>query len=358
MMEGKCPMMNILKAGFLAGLMAPMAMAQENNLSKQNDRVNSALEELELVTAALDEGLKEGSLSAIQQYDKDAERIIFQQEPDRYLSALKDRYYGYQLFFLVDKSKSKGPSKIRAGSGVEPQTLYIYKRVDDSLQLIKVLPVSTGKEVRPNKFDTREGFTRVQSAQAKYTSRKYGEAMPFSLWFESEYGTAIHQTRPDWCNNKIGSRASAGCIRLCPGSAEEVFNLVKPFVAPAREGFRNLQGLGSNAIVLFEKVSGLPYKMDSGMGTLQAKTINGPEDDDMDPKDRLAYNDIERKTAFQDPPTVIEGLPVFVRIIDASNNPEKRQELNDIIADPTKGFQKYFVPFDIEAVKSKLIPSI
>lgn len=349
--------MKLLKAGILVGLIAPMAMAQYANSSQKEDRVNSALEELEEMTGLWNESLKEGEHGKIQQYDTDAERIIFRDEPDRYLNALKDRYYGYQLFFLVDKSKSKGPSNIRAGSGAEPQTLYIYKRVNDSLQLIKALPVSTGKEVRPNKFDTREGFTRVQSAQAKYTSKKYGEAMPYSLWFESEYGTAIHQTRPDWCNSKIGSRASAGCVRLCPGSAEEVFNLVKPYVAPPREGFRNSQGLGSNAIVLFEKKTGLPYKMDSGMGTLHAKTIKAPNYDDLDARD-LSLDNTEREIVFQDPPTVIEGLPVFVRIIDGSNDPAKRQELNDIIADPTKGFQKYFVPFDVEAVKSKLIPSI
>lgn len=349
--------MNILKAGILVGLMAPMAMAQENNFSSAPGQTDKelALTELEWLTGEWNKSLNEAWLNDAKQADQDAKRIDFQTDPKRYFSALKDRYYGYKLFFLVDKSKSKGPSTLRVGKGVEPQTLYIYERVGDELQLIKAFPVSTGKESAPGSSDTREGFTRIQSAMAGYKSKKYGTAMAYSLWFESEYGTAIHETTPESCQ-KIGTRASAGCIRLCPGTSHEVFNLVMDKVGLKRvvpddrlgKGADTEIMLGKDAIVFFHRKKGLPYKMDSGFGTVNATRVKSPNHNEM----------AEVRTVFQEPPTVIEGFPVFVRIIDDTNSPEKRQELNDIIANPTKGFQKYFVPFDIEAVKSKLIPSI
>ncbi|MFN8944208.1 MAG: L,D-transpeptidase, partial [Pseudobdellovibrionaceae bacterium] len=158
-----------------------------------------------------------------------AEEIFQHTDMANYLKAVEDPYYGYQVFIVVDKSKSNGRTIQRSGNQRQPQTMYVYRRNGDQVELILTAPVSTGRELTPGQHDTREGYMRVQSAQRGYRSVKYGEAMPFSLWFESEYGTAIHQTRTNWCRDHIGTRASAGCIRLCADVAPGVFDLVTSY---------------------------------------------------------------------------------------------------------------------------------
>lgn len=259
----------------------------------------------------------------IQQYDKDATEVKFNEFPMQYKAAVTDAFYGYQLFMLVDKSVSTKAGKARDGKQRKAQTMYIYTRTNQNqLQLHSVHPVSTGKEPSPKVSDTREGFTRIQSAQATYTSKKYGEAMPFSLWFESEYGTAIHQTLQSRCDSLIGKRASAGCIRLCPGEAEDVFRLVTSGQYPR-----------SSAIVLMDKRTGIPLARGTDKMISQAKDQNGN---------------------YVSLPKVIKGYPVFVRIIDG-NTPEKIKEIEDIIENPTQGFRKYFVPVSKEALEQLTI---
>lgn len=273
-----------------------------------------ALDEFETQIANYFDFLKTDRLISIQQADKDAKPISAINDSLKYNSAISDPYYGYQLFFLVDKTKSKAPSKIRKPGEFAAQTLYIYKRnANNQLDLILTTAVSTGKEITPTTSDTREGYTRIQSAQATYVSRKYGEAMPFSLWFESEYGTAIHQTLQSRCDSLIGARASAGCIRLCPGTAENVFKIATQFPR-------------SSAIVLLDKRNGKPVKYGHNNTTVR---IN--------------------ENLVLDAPKVIEGYPVFVRIIDA-NTDVKKDEIKNLLSNPTDAFKQYFKPVDSEAL--------
>lgn len=303
---------------------APSSHATFSNLSTTEFKTSmvddnpSGNSSEENALAEFESFLENRGLLKVQQYDVDAEKLNFYSSASNqeiYRNTITDPYYGYKIFILIDKSVSARPSKTRNGSVRQPQTMYIYEMDSQSGKLIltDVQPVSTGKEPSPGVSDTREGFMRIQSAQQTYTSRKYGEAMPFSLWFESEYGTAIHQTLPERCNSLIGKRASAGCIRLCPGAAESVFRRVTKY------------GRKHN-IVLLDKVKGVPLKYFSSS--------------------KLASSDQEKITS---PVSVIKGYPAFVRIIDG-NTPQKVKELDNIVENPTEAFQKYFKPIDEDVI--------
>lgn len=284
-------------------------------------QTDEALDEFEVLTQQMREyqdAYERGEILTplkVQQYDTDAKEVKPEEAFEDYKSAVTDRYYGYQLFIMVNKSVSNKSSKERDPSVLQPQTMYIFARKGDEIQLRGVLPVSTGKEPAPGKSDTHEGFMRVQSAQASYTSRKFGEAMPFSLWFESEYGTAIHQTLQTRCDQLIGRRASAGCIRLCPGDAEKVFRVVTSGDYP-----RN------SAIVLLDKKTGIPVSR----GLAKALT-KASKDGYITPK-------------------VIRGFPVMVRVIDG-NTPEKVQEMQMLLQNPSQGFQRYFKPIGSQVMQ-------
>ncbi len=116
-----------------------------------------------------------------------------------YMKAIQDVYYGYQVVILVDKTVASSANRLapRSGSLRQAQTMHVFVREGDQFKFKAAFPVSTGREPTPGSKDTREGYMRVQSAQKDYVSGSYGEAMPWSLFFESEYGTAIHQTRKD-----------------------------------------------------------------------------------------------------------------------------------------------------------------
>jgi lipoprotein-anchoring transpeptidase ErfK/SrfK len=314
----------LLTASFATTATAP-AWAQN---VIQNEAPQDALEEFEDMTDQYRQFREAVNLGLIavplktQQNDSAAHEVRIQENPMDYSSAIMDPFYGYQTFILVDKSVSSKSSKNRHGNIRTPQTMYIYQRNGEQLHLVETLPVSTGKEPAPNSYDTREGFMRVQSAQATYISKKYGEAMPNSLWFESEYGTAIHQTTKARCDGKIGLRASAGCIRLCEGDSQRVFDLVT-----------KSKYTRDSAIVLLDKRSGRPV----AQGLQSA--IKGR---------------VDENGAYTEAPKVIRGYPVFVRIIDGKNA-EKIEEIESLIQNPTEAFKSYFPAFSPQILKSNSI---
>lgn len=296
------------------------------NSSSQNEEALSEFEELTTQIRDYQEAFDRGEINVplrVQQYDVDAKEVKPEENLTDYMNTVSDRYYGYQLFILVNKSVSKVSSKKRDPKTLQPQTLYLFARQGDQISLQGVLPVSTGKEPSPGKIDTREGFHRVQNAQKMYTSRKFGSSMPFSLWIESEYGVAIHQTLQSSCDQAIGRRASAGCVRLCPGDAEQLYNFVTTNEAYAR----------SSAVVLLDKKTGIPVAR--GLSKPLSKSHIG--DDEL-----LA------------PPKVIRGYPVLVRIIDG-DTPEKMQEMETLLQNPTEGFQQYFKPISKEVMRALAI---
>lgn len=80
-------------------------------------------------------------------------------------------------------------------------------------------PVSTARMgyVTPN------GHYGVQSLQAMHYSKKYHNSpMPHSIFFHGGY--AIHGT---YETGSLGAAASHGCVRLSPGHAAELYDMVK-----------------------------------------------------------------------------------------------------------------------------------
>jgi hypothetical protein len=81
-------------------------------------------------------------------------------------------------------------------------------------------PVSTG---RPG-HDTPGGTYRAFRMEKEHYSREWDDApMPHSIFF-TKTGHAIHGSSE---TKKLGSPASAGCVRLAPENAEKLFALVE-----------------------------------------------------------------------------------------------------------------------------------
>jgi len=81
--------------------------------------------------------------------------------------------------------------------------------------------VSTGRMG----YSTPSGTYRPQRLERSWYSRKYDMApMPYSIFFHGGY--AIHGTTS---TGRLGRRASHGCIRLHPGNAARLFNLVRRY---------------------------------------------------------------------------------------------------------------------------------
>lgn len=113
-----------------------------------------------------------------------------------------------------------------AGAGIQAATLDIL--VDKSEQEMTVVhegelihrwPVSTA---RPGKV-TPNGSFAPQAFVRQHYSRLYNNApMPWSIFYSGNY--AIHGTTQ---TSRLGSVASAGCIRLHPDNARILFDLAR-----------------------------------------------------------------------------------------------------------------------------------
>jgi len=146
-----------------------------------------------------------------------------------YTGAVNDPWLGYRVIALVDKSAP--------GASPTAQTLTAFY-FDPKLNRFVVLdnwPVSTGVEI-PHYKDgvllstqqTRAGFYRAEYLDANYISKKYLEPMPFSVFYDRAFGTAIHATSPAKYA-RLGKRASKGCTRLTEENAKIFFELIKSY---------------------------------------------------------------------------------------------------------------------------------
>ncbi|MGX9353267.1 L,D-transpeptidase [Shimia sp. W99] len=94
------------------------------------------------------------------------------------------------------------------------QTLTVYF---DGWPIHRDWPVSTA---RPGKC-TPNGLFRAQSLSRYHRSSLYNNApMPFAIFFNGNY--AVHGTDQ---TERLGTPASAGCVRLHPDNAEILFDL-------------------------------------------------------------------------------------------------------------------------------------
>ena len=109
-----------------------------------------------------------------------------------------------------------------------PASAGIVARIDISSQTLKVYengrlayswPVSTARKG----YRTPVGSYRPTRMHTMWYSRKYDNSpMPHSIFFYGGY--AIHGTD---AVKSLGRPASHGCVRLHPGNAKRLYNLVK-----------------------------------------------------------------------------------------------------------------------------------
>ena len=109
-----------------------------------------------------------------------------------------------------------------------PASAAIVARIDNSSQRMRVYvdgglayvwPVSTARRG----YRTPAGHYRVQRMERMWYSRKYDMSpMPHAMFFRGGY--AIHGT---YSIRQLGRPASHGCVRLAPGNARALFEMVR-----------------------------------------------------------------------------------------------------------------------------------
>lgn len=159
-----------------------------------------------------------------------------------YEAAVLDPWLGYRVIAVVDKSK--------AGSWPSAQTMsvFVYDGPGRPFKVLGIWNVSTGLET-PRYNDgkliserkTRVGFYRAEYLKIDYVSVSYGEAMPYSVFYDRDFGVAVHATSPNRYP-LLGKRASMGCTRLTYENAKLFYETIVSF--------------GYNTVVKLDWISG------------------------------------------------------------------------------------------------------
>jgi len=134
----------------------------------------------------------------------------------------------FDLFLYVSK----------AAHGPYAQHMYVLrKNAKGKFDLLHDWPVSTGREKSERNALGIERFTATLSGYYEldpdrmftdYRSVSWDEPMPHAMFFDAWYkgarvGLAIHATD---AKEDLGSRASAGCVRLSSSNARDLFQLI------------------------------------------------------------------------------------------------------------------------------------
>jgi hypothetical protein len=118
--------------------------------------------------------------------------------------------------------------------------MYVFAKEFDSLRLVHNWPVSTGRERdepdahgRIRDTNTPAGYYQLDPSRMirKYRSVQWDAPMPYSMFFNwirkgSLTGLAIHGVEGQEIA-LLGTRASAGCVRLRPDQARTLFELIQ-----------------------------------------------------------------------------------------------------------------------------------
>jgi lipoprotein-anchoring transpeptidase ErfK/SrfK len=140
-------------------------------------------------------------------------------------------FQNFDLFLYVSK----------AASGPWAQHMYVFaKEESGQFTLLHDWPVSTGREkIEKNPAGkTVESYTPAGYYQLdpdrmwkNYHSSQWGAPMPYAMFFDwtrngYQTGVAIHAATESELD-KLGQRASAGCVRLSSQAAETLFKLIR-----------------------------------------------------------------------------------------------------------------------------------
>ncbi|RDC71479.1 L,D-transpeptidase [Rhodovulum sp. 12E13] len=115
---------------------------------------------------------------------------------------------------LLTAAASGAMAELRISIDLSDQAMHV---VRDGTPL-HVWPVSTARDGKCTPVGT---YHPVTLKRMHYSTLYGGAPMPFSIFFSGNY--AIHGTTE---TDRLGSRASAGCVRLHPANAETLFGYV------------------------------------------------------------------------------------------------------------------------------------
>lgn len=126
---------------------------------------------------------------------------------------------GFQFSIAMLLAVAIAPGVARANVQVEvdvgSQTMEVY--VNGHLR--HTWRVSTGRDG----YETPGGEYSVKRMEEEWYSKEYDDApMPHAVFFNGGY--AIHGT---YDTKRLGRPASHGCVRLAPGNAARLYNLVE-----------------------------------------------------------------------------------------------------------------------------------
>lgn len=143
----------------------------------------------------------------------------------------QDMLNHFDLFLYVSKAK-RGP--------LAQRMMVFRKERGEDLGLVYDWAASTGREQQEVSPRGRRAFTATprgyyqldpQRMYRSYHSYNWDQPMPHAMFFNWERrglptGLAIHATSAQTLE-KLGQRASAGCVHLAPANAEILFNLIR-----------------------------------------------------------------------------------------------------------------------------------
>ena len=179
-------------------------------------------------------------------------------------SLTSELYTNFELFLYVSK----------ADAGPWAQRMYVFQKdANDNLNLLYNWPVSTGREQietaangRKLETSTPPGYYELDSHRSyeKYHSAEWDQDMPYAMFFKwekdhRETGLAIHAATDDDID-KLGHRASSGCIHLSEDNARTLFQMIRSQYKglTPRFAYDRRTGTMSNEGILLHDASGNP----------------------------------------------------------------------------------------------------
>jgi len=142
----------------------------------------------------------------------------------------REMFDTFNLFIYVDKAE-RGPFA---------QRMFVFQKSGDKLALLYDWPVSTGREGLERDAHghlqstiTPAGYYELDPKRLyeDHVSSQWNEEMPYAMFFDwkpngHDTGLAIHGAAGEEAN-ALGTRASAGCVRISEENAQTLFGLVQ-----------------------------------------------------------------------------------------------------------------------------------
>lgn len=179
-------------------------------------------------------------------------------------SLSREMFATFNLFIYIDKAE-RGPFAER---------MFVFQKTGDNLALLYDWPVSTGREDLERDAHghlqstiTPVGYFELDPKRMyeDHVSSQWNEEMPYAMFFDwkpngHETGLAIHAAAGG-AADALGTRASAGCVRLSQENAHTLFDLVHGFrgLAP-KVAYLDSQDVSSEGFLLHDPEGQLQFR--------------------------------------------------------------------------------------------------